>query len=175
MKALIQSFKMVAVDQTSDDRRSIQLGPYISELLTSLGPELKRGGATATVQSGLDIEIDSYPGAVSQVITNLVMTSLTHAFPDRRDGVITIRGDVSEDSVRVTYADDGVGLSEEVALRVFDPFFTTKRGSGGSGLGMHIVYNLVTSRLGGEIAYERPADGVGAQFALTLPLQAPDA
>ncbi|MEM6490901.1 MAG: HAMP domain-containing sensor histidine kinase [Pseudomonadota bacterium] len=173
---LIQSFKMVAVDQTSDARRSIRLADYLDELLTSLGPEMKRAAVKASVDPALDVEIDSFPGAISQVMTNLVMNSLIHAFPGRDDGRITIGGGpLGGDAVEIFYADDGVGLSDAAARHVFDPFFTTKRGSGGSGLGMNIVYNVVTSRLGGQIAFDPPPDGVGARFRLTLPRHAPRA
>jgi len=173
--SLIQSFKKVAVDQTSGERRRFNLGGYLEEVALSLGPELRRCNASVAVDPKLNEEIDSYPGALSQVVTNLVMNSLIHGFAGRDAGAITMtRCDAEDEMIAIIYADDGVGLSAEAAQRIFDPFFTTARGLGGSGLGMHIVYNLVTGRLGGEISVIEDAEGPGARFRLSLPLTAPD-
>lgn len=171
--ALIQSFKKVAVDQTSGERRRFGLGDYLGEILLSLGPELHRSGVEAAIDPALAVEIDSYPGAFAQVITNLVMNSLTHGYGEGRGGRIRMTAcDAGEGRIGLIYTDDGKGLTPEVARKIFEPFFTTRRGEGGSGLGMHIVYNLVSSRLGGEIAVA-PADGPGARFRLTIPQTAP--
>lgn len=171
---LIESFKKVAVDQTSDERRRFALGPYLRDVIRSLGPELRRRQVSAFVDAALDFEIESYPGALSQVVTNLTMNALVHAFPDQREGEIRIDGARDGDAVTLRYADNGVGMEEAVRSRVFDPFFTTRRGSGGSGLGMSVVYNLVVSRLGGEIDVQsRP--GEGSVIRLRLPANVPEA
>ncbi|MCF8482051.1 MAG: ammonium transporter [Rhodospirillum sp.] len=171
---LIQSFKQVAVDQSSDNRRTFNLRGYLSEVLPSLGPALRKTRHSLDLFCPDDIKMDSYPGALSQVVTNLVMNALTHAFPDDRKGSITLT--VTPDSpgwVRLTFADDGVGIPRNNLKRIFDPFFTTKRGSGGSGLGLNIVYNIVNQTLGGRVLASS-TEGEGATFTLTLPEVAPE-
>lgn len=170
---LIQSFKKVAVDQTSDERRLFPLGSYLREIMMSLGPELRRRRIAAHVEATLDIEIDSYPGALFQVISNMAMNAFNHAFANGDPGVIAIGGGLDGDHVTILFADDGAGMTEDVARRVFDPFFTTQRGAGGSGLGMHIAHNLVVQRLGGEISLET-APGAGASYCLRVPISAPE-
>lgn len=167
---LVQSFKLVAVDQSSDERRVFLLRAYIEELLRSLHPTYKaRAGLTIALDCPEEIEIDGYPGALSQILTNLVMNALVHALEPDRPGRITIAArPLDGDRVELSVADDGCGIPPEVAPKVFDPFFTTRRGSGGSGLGLHIVYNLVTGRLHGSIAVESRL-GAGARFTLRFP------
>ncbi len=168
---LIRSFKQVAVDQSSDERRRFPLKAYLDEILRSLAPKLNRTGHEVTVDCPDGVEVDTYPGAVAQVLTNLITNSLMHAFPGGRRGHITVS--VSEDAgqLLLRYADNGVGIPPEHLPRIYDPFFTTRRGSGGSGLGMHIVYNLVTQRLGGTISATSTV-GQGATFEVRFPAQA---
>ena len=117
--------------------------------------------------------MDSYPGPYGQVLTNLVLNSLAHAFPDRRAGNMYLAAKrVGRDQVEIHFADDGTGMTEEVKRRAFEPFFTTRRGHGGTGLGLHIVYNLVTRRLGGRLRLES-APGRGTSIWIRLPLHAP--
>ncbi len=169
---LVKSFKQVAVDQSSEARRRFALAEYLDEILLSLRPELKRTKHRIEMDVPRDLELESYPGALTQVIVNLVMNSLVHAFPDIEEGTMTIRAHRAGDTIAMSYADNGVGLSEDVRQRIFDPFFTTRRGSGGSGLGMHIVYNLVTTVMGGRIqAHGSP--GKGIEVLLWLPVMAP--
>ncbi|MCW2247325.1 PAS domain S-box-containing protein [Azospirillum fermentarium] len=166
---LIQSFKMVAIDQSSEERRRFPLKSYIEEALRSLGPGLRTAACRVTVDCGEDLEIDGYPGAVSQILTNLVMNALLHAFDAGPGGsiAITVRCPTGG-RVVLTFADDGRGIPADVLPKIFDPFFTTRRGSGGSGLGLHIVYNLVTATLRGTIqAHSEP--GKGTRFTLTFP------
>lgn len=165
---LIHSFKQVAVDQSSSERRNFMLHGYIDEILLSLRPKLRRTQLTITVNCDKYLEIDSYPGALSQIITNLVVNSLVHAFDENDKGSICI--DVREDSGTVTldYSDDGKGMPPEILKKVFEPFFTTKRGLGGSGLGMHIVYNLVTQQLKGTIAIDSQL-GEGTRVTIRFP------
>ena len=167
---LVQSFKLVAVDQSSDERRAFLLRDYIDELLRSLHPTYKtRTALTIDIDCPADLELDGYPGALSQILTNLVMNALVHALDPEQPGRITIAARVMDgDMVELSIGDDGAGIAPEVLPKVFDPFFTTRRGSGGSGLGLHIVYNLVTGRLHGTIGVEsRP--GEGTRFTLRFP------
>ncbi len=167
---LVQSFKLVAVDQSSDERRSFFLKEYIEELLRSLHPTYKtRAGLTIVLDCPADIELDGYPGALSQVLTNLIMNALTHAFAPEQPGLITITALLLDhETVELSVVDDGNGIPSGVLPKIFDPFFTTRRGSGGSGLGLHIVYNLVTSRLHGSIAVSSIPDK-GTSFTLRFP------
>ncbi|MBK1837087.1 PAS domain S-box protein [Azospirillum sp. YIM B02556] len=167
---LVQSFKLVAVDQSSDERRAFLLRDYIDELLRSLHPTYKaRTALTVAVDCPADLELDGYPGALSQILTNLIMNALVHALDPEQTGRISIAACRKDgDMVELSVGDDGNGIAPEVLPKIFDPFFTTRRGSGGSGLGLHIVYNLVTGRLHGTIGVEsRP--GRGARFTLRFP------
>ncbi len=133
---LVQSFKQVAVDQSSGDRRLFDLGGYIDEILFSLRPRLKRTRLTVTVDCAEDLTMDSFPGALSQVLTNLVINAIVHAYGDSGSGTIRITAQAeSGERVRIDFMDDGAGIAPEHLSKVFDPFFTTKRGQGGSGWG----------------------------------------
>lgn len=170
---LIRSFKQVAVDQTSDARRVYGLADYLEEVLASLRPRLKRARVAVTVDCPEALTIDGRPGPLAQIVTNLVMNSLTHAFEPDRPGHITISGAaVDGERVRLVYADDGKGIPEEVRPLVFDPFFTTNREGGGSGLGLAIVDTLVRETLGGTIAIDAPPGG-GTAFVLEFPNATP--
>jgi signal transduction histidine kinase len=169
--ALIQSFKQVAVDQTSGERRSFELGSYVREVVHSLTPRLKQTPHQIHIDCPTDIVITSYPGALAQVITNLIVNSLLHAFPDDRAGHMNIVIRMGDDGVLgFNYCDDGIGIPADHQARVFDPFFTTRRGEGGSGLGLHIVYNIVTQTLMGTITLA--ADTRGTRFEIMFPVQA---
>jgi signal transduction histidine kinase len=142
---LIQGFKQVAVDQTSQKRRSFNLGKTIRETLLSLKPQLRHSTHEIVVEGGDDIEVDSYPGSISQVLTNLVLNALNHAYDDgRENGRIVISARKNGAEVELSVADDGRGIPEADMKHIFEPFFSTRQGQGGSGLGLHIVYNLVT-------------------------------
>jgi len=170
---LIQSFKQVAVDQSTDIRRRFNLSAYIAEVLLSLRPRLKQTHHTVIVECASDLEIDSYPGALSQVLTNFVMNSLLHGFAEGQVGTITIAvGLPAENTVTIRYSDTGRGIPEKNKARIFEPFFTTKRGAGGTGLGLHIVFNIVAQSLGGTIEVSG-AEGEGATFIVTIPCTAP--
>ncbi len=175
---LIQSFKRVAVDQTSQERRRFDLHSYLEEIITSLGPRLRKSPHKVTIACPDGIAMDGYPGALSQVITNLVMNALTHAFPDGREGrmALTVK-ELPEGELDIRFCDDGVGIAPDNLPKVFEPFFTTKRGTGGSGLGLHIVFNLVTQSLGGRISVESPVPDSptngGTAFTLRIPTTAP--
>jgi len=171
---LIGNFKEVAVDQTSMRRRRFDLRQAIDEVLSALQPKLKYTGHHLEVNVPAGIVLESYPGPIEQIITNLVANSLLHGLEGIAAGTIRIGAEaVADGQVTLSYADNGVGISAADAKRVFDPFFTTKMGSGGSGLGLYIVYNLTTAVLGGNIKLSS-APGHGVRFDLLLPLVAPD-
>src|SRR5476649_1213851 len=133
--ALVRSFKQVAVDQSSDDIRSFDLRKYLDEVLLSLQPKLKGKPIKIEIDCPPDITLDSFPGAVSQIVTNMVVNSLVHGYGEGQGGTIKIVGQLDGGQVRFDYSDDGVGMDGDTLKQLFDPFFTTKRGSGGSGLG----------------------------------------
>ncbi|PWC48676.1 PAS domain-containing sensor histidine kinase [Azospirillum sp. TSA6c] len=185
--SLVQSFKQVAVDQSSGDRRVFELGGYIQELLFSLRPRLKRTNLRVAVECDDELTMDSFPGALGQVLTNLVINAVVHAYGDGDRGGdrggdrlverpagtirITAQADGAE-RVRIDFIDDGAGIAPEHLSKVFDPFFTTKRGQGGSGLGLHIVFNTVTGPLGGSVSVQS-WPGQGTRFTIQLPREAP--
>jgi PAS domain S-box-containing protein len=148
---LIQSFKRVAVDQSSERPRRIDVGSYIDELLLSLKPKFKRTPHEVRVNCPENLCIDTVPGALSQILTNLLMNSLTHAFKDGRSGVMEINVLKADDGIVLQFRDNGCGIPAENLGKIFDPFFTTCRAQGGSGLGLHIVFSLVHQVLGGRI------------------------
>lgn len=170
---LIQSFKQVAVDQTSEEWREFDLGAYIRELLRSLGPSLKESTHPTVVDCPEGLQLASYPGALAQILTNLLINSMTHAYEPGSTGELRIAVTESEPGViHLVYSDDGKGIPEEDLGKIFDPFFTTRRGSGGSGLGLNLVYNLATQTLGGSIAVESRV-GEGVQFTIDFPKELP--
>lgn len=170
---LISSFKQVAVDQASAQRRRFDLRLVVEEVVATLSPMVKKTPFKLELNLADKIEMDSYPGSIGQVITNLVTNSMTHAFEGRGQGTMHLRTwRRSPRQAGIEFIDDGVGIPESDLKRVFDPFFTTKLGRGGSGLGLHIVYNLVTHVLGGRVGVtSRP--GEGTRFEFILPMKAP--
>lgn len=170
---LVTSFKQVAVDRTSAHRRNFDLAEMLRETRVTMSPLFKNTPYTIDIDVDCDIEMDSYPGPLGQIITNLLNNALIHAFDGRDSGAISIRGSMhDQDSTELIVCDNGVGISEENKRRIFDPFFTTKLGEGGNGLGMHIVHNLVEGVLGGSIRVES-TEGVGTIFFMVIPLVAP--
>lgn len=166
---LVKSFKQVAVDQGSEAPREIELAEYLDEILTSLRPTLKRTGHKIEVVCPQGLSFVTQPGALYQVVVNLVMNSVIHAFEEGKAGEIRIEATRREDAVVLSYADNGRGMDEDARRRIFEPFFTTRRGQGGSGLGMHIVFNLVTQVLRGSIEFDS-APGQGVYFSIRIPL-----
>lgn len=170
---LILSFKQVAVDQSSNHRRNFDLSTTLNEILATLEPMYSRTAHRLHIDFASDISMESYPGALAQILTNSVNNSLTHAFEQMEHGNMYLKTRLfGQHQVEIIFSDDGSGISPEHLARVFDPFFTTKLGKGGSGLGMHIVYNLVTDVLGGKIELESEP-GKGTTISLLLPLIAP--
>ncbi|WP_305041302.1 sensor histidine kinase [Geoalkalibacter sp.] len=166
---LIKSFKQVAVDQSCQEKRTFRIRECIEDVLLSLKPKFRQGAHQVEVICPEDLEINQYPGVMTQIFTNLVMNSLTHGFAQRDQGRIRFDVQTTDSLLRIRYEDDGVGMSAETLQRIFEPFFTTRRGQGGSGLGMHITYNLVSQTLGGTIACDS-SPGQGAVFTLCVPL-----
>lgn len=167
---LIHSFKQVAVDQSSQGIRSFQIKMYMEEILMSLHAQLRRTSFEVLFNCPEEFLVNSNPGALSQIITNLVMNSLTHGFEGMDEGSITIDVRKSDDQALIIYGDTGRGIPENNLRKIFEPFFTTKRGEGGSGLGMNIVYNLVTQSLGGHINCTSE-EGKGTWFEIEFPLK----
>ena len=164
---LIQSFKQVAVDQSSESKRVFNLAAYLEEVLLQLSPRLKSAQHKIQVLGDHHLTLNSYPGAFSQIVTNMIMNSLLHAYELDEQGQITVTFRQIEKHLIFEYADDGKGIPPENISKIFEPFFTTKRGQGGSGLGLHIVYNLVTQKLNGTIHCES-YPGMGTKFVIKL-------
>jgi len=169
---LIQSFKQVAVDRSHAERRQFDLRHSTEQILTSLRPGLKKSHIELVTEIPEGIVMDSYPGHYGQVLTNLFLNAVKHGFDGVPEGTIHIEARQIGSQVEINFYDDGKGMTEEVQRRAFDPFFTTRRSEGGTGLGLHIVYNLVTRRLGGRIMVSS-APWRGTTFRITLPLSAP--
>ncbi len=167
---LITSFKQVAIDQTSVRRRRFDLRDTVLEVLSTLQHVVKPFEVVVDIAPG--IVLDSYPGPLQQVLTNLVNNSATHGFEGRSEGRIEFHAELELGFVRLRYEDNGRGMTTAVARRAFEPFFTTRLGQGGSGLGLYLVYNLVTAVLGGTIALHGSLGGVS--FEIALPTVAPE-
>ena len=165
---LISSFKQVAVDQSSESRRQFNLKEYIDEILLSLRPRYKKTEHTIDVVCESDIELNSFPGAFSQIFNNLIMNSLIHGFQKIEKGAITVNISRQGKDILFVYRDNGRGMSAEEKEKVFDPFYTTMRGKGGTGLGMSIVFNLMTQTLKGHIECES-SPGKGVVFTMRFP------
>ncbi|MDH5179178.1 MAG: ATP-binding protein [Gammaproteobacteria bacterium] len=166
---LIRSFKKVAVDQTSNDLRLFNLKQYLDEIVYSLRPRLRKSGHTVSIECSREINIYNKPGALAQVLTNLIMNSLDHGFEERDCGEVRlVVKQKGGDRIQLDYSDNGTGISRENIDRIFEPFFTTKRGKGGSGLGMYIVYNIVTQTMGGTIECSS-IEGEGTLFRIIIP------
>ena len=165
---LIRSFKQVAVDQSNEERRLFGVKEYINNVLLSLRPKLKKTKHRVSVECNADIKINSYPGAFSQILTNLVMNSLLHGFSGIEQGEIRIKFVQNGAEYILEFQDNGVGMDENTRQDIFEPFFTTKRTSGGTGLGMYIVFNIVTQTLNGKIVCESEL-GEGTFFTIKIP------
>ncbi|VEL95729.1 signal transduction histidine kinase [Alteromonas sp. 76-1] len=167
---LIASFKQVAVDQTSETEREINLNDYIRDIIKSLKPSFKHSNHEIVVNCPEDLYIRCAPGAIAQIVTNMIVNSLVHGFEDTNDGKITLDVSADNNTIEMRYRDNGKGLSNDDLDKLFDAFFTTKRGEGGSGLGTHIMYNLVTQSLSGHIeAQSKPGDGL--QYTIRFPMK----
>jgi|APCry1669193181_1035450.scaffolds.fasta_scaffold32552_2 PAS domain S-box-containing protein len=170
---LIQSFKQVAADRSYSDQRSFDIADLTDQVVMSLRPGVRKKNLTLTVDCKPNLIMDSYPGPYGQVLTNLFLNSVAHAFPAGEGGEVQIKvKEAGEDHVEVLFSDNGCGMSADIRRRAFDPFFTTRRNEGGTGLGLHIVYSIVTSRLGGRI-HLHSAPNEGTRVQMILPRVAP--
>jgi len=169
---LIRSFKQVAVDQTSDECRNVDLNEYTHEILRSLSPVLRPQRIAMYVDLPKGLRADLHTGHFAQIVTNLVNNAVTHAFVEGRDGQneLSILGSFESGYLELKVIDNGVGMAQEVKEHIFEPFFTTRRSSGGTGLGLHIVYNLVTQGMGGSIRCDSAQEG-GTEFVIRIPLR----
>jgi len=168
---LISSFKQVAVDQTSEVSREVNMKQLLNEILLSLRPRLKKTPHEVIINCPDDLVVETKAGPINQILINLIVNSLIHAFDEMEKGTITITIDMlSEDQLRLIYTDTGSGIPNSIRKRIFDPFVTTKRGQGGSGLGMHLVYNLVTQGLNGSISLNSE-EGHGVEFVIVFPVK----
>lgn len=165
---LVKSFKQVAVDQSADQVREFFLKNYLEEISTSVEPKLKHNRHSLHIDCPKDIKVRCNPGALAQIITNLVINSIIHGFEKTTGGNITLAVTLRDTDLLVTYADNGCGISPENMQYLFKPFFTTKRTEGGSGLGLHVIYNLVTQIFGGKIDFTS-TPGNGVQVSIILP------
>lgn len=166
---LIADFKQVSVDQTSDQRRLFDLAEVSAEVLNMLQPTLRKTACLVERDLPEGLMCDSFPGGYGQVLTNLVLNAMNHAFEPGAMGHIRVRiGPVGEDQVEMLVSDDGVGMDENVRGRIFDPFFTTKMGRGGTGLGMNIVHGIVTRVLKGQVTVTS-TPGQGTQIRVVIP------
>jgi signal transduction histidine kinase len=169
---LISSFKRVAVDQTSEQRRPFDVRALIEDNVNTLMPSFKTSNVLLEVDVPPHIECDSYPGPLGQVISNLLQNALMHAFGEREECEVRISASKEFDRVRIVVADNGVGMDAQTLPRIFDPFFTTRLGQGGSGLGLAVSQNIMVAVLGGTITVSSQP-GSGSRFTLTFPLHAP--
>jgi len=170
---LIQSFKQVAADRNYSDQRTFDLGDLTEQVVMSLRPGLRKHNLTLTVDCQPNLTMNSYPGPYGQVLTNLFLNSVAHAFPDGKRGAVDIQvRESGKDNVEIIFSDNGCGMSLDVRRRAFDPFFTTRRDQGGTGLGLHIVYSIVTNRLGGRLDLDSEPGG-GTRIQIILPRVAP--
>nr|WP_255636280.1 PAS-domain containing protein [Azospirillum sp. 412522] len=168
---LIQSFKQVASDQASGERRPFDLAAYVDEVLLSLRPRLRRTHVTVDLDIPTGLIVDGYPGAFAQVLSNLIINALVHAYDEGGTGRILLSArEQPAGWIEMRYADDGKGIPADIRSRIFDPFFTTKRGMGASGLGLSICANIMTGTMRGSIALE-DGEGTGARFLLRFPVE----
>ena len=172
---LVASFKQLAVDRTSSQRRVFSLHELLEELALPLRISIRHRPVKVELAMEAGLSMDSYPGPLSQVLSNLFENSLVHGIAEETPGTVTISAwRAGNDAVGISVADNGVGMAPELAAKVYDPFFTTRLGSGGSGLGLHVAHNIVTGVLGGRIELHSEP-GLGATFTLLLPRVAPGA
>ena len=166
---LITSFKKVAVDQSSSEERRFNFKGLLREVVLTLAPQLKNTHYKIELECPEDLIVTSKPGPLNQVLVNLIINSIIHGFEGKEYGTIKIIVIRMKNQINLLYQDDGVGIHQSIKTKIFDPFITTKRGSGGSGLGMHLVYNLITQALNGTISFESEQDK-GVTFDINFPI-----
>jgi len=167
---LVKSFKQISVDQTNEQKRQFNLKRYIEDTLLSLHNRIKHTKIQVELKCDENIHIYSYAGAFSQIVTNLIINSLIHGYDDNESGTINLNFRVKNSILYFRYMDDGKGISEKYLKKIFDPFFTTNRKHGGSGLGLNIIYNIITQQLDGTIECNSE-ETKGVEFIIVIPIQ----
>jgi len=171
----IQSFKQVATDRNYANQRTFDLGDLTEQVIKSLRPGLGKQNVIVRVDCQPGLTMNSYPGPYGQALTNLFLNAVTHAFAEGKEGSIGIEVRASgRENVEILFSDDGCGMSLDVRRKAFDPFFTTRRDQGCTGLGLHIVYTIVTNCLGGRVNLDSEPDE-GTIIRIILPRVAPEA
>jgi len=165
---LLDDFKQTAMDQATSQPRLIELGPWLEQLAHSLSPQFAASRIHLQLQAEPGLWLETLPGPLGQVISNLVSNARVHAFDENREGLIRVEAAASGEGLRLSVSDDGKGMSEAVQARIFEPFFTTRAGNGGTGLGLHIVQSLVEQTLGGQLSVDSQP-GAGSRFIVNLP------
>ena len=163
---LVKNFKQIAVDQTNEEQRNFNLCEYLDTILSSINNIIKKSKLTVNTHCDRDLNIKSFPGIYSQIITNLIINSINHGYEQDQEGVINIKVEKFDDHLKIIYKDDGKGIPEENLTKIFKYFFTTNREHGGTGLGLNILYNLVTNNLNGKITCES-IENKGVTFIFT--------
>lgn len=166
---MIRSFKQISVDQTSEEKREFKVKEYIGDIVRNLQPKLKQTNHSIEIECDEELKIKSYPGYYSQILTNFIMNSMNHGFEGIENGHMYISVVSTNEGIKLVYRDNGKGIPREIINRIYEPFFTTKPNKGGTGLGMHIVYNIVTQKLLGKISCDS-SPGNGVEFVITSPL-----
>jgi len=166
---LISSFKKVAVDQSNEEDRTFIVDNLIDEVLLTLAPQLKNKAINIDIECPSALKVISKPGPINQILINLIVNSIIHGFEQSNEGNISIDVMLLSGQLHLNYKDNGKGVEESLRSKIFDPFITTKRGEGGSGLGLHLVYNLVTQALGGNIHFTSEV-GKGVNFEIIFPV-----
>lgn len=170
---LVDGFKKIAVDQTTEKRRVFNVRDYTRDVIFSLQSRIRDEGVAVDLTCPDDLELDSYPGAYSQVISNIVLNAIEHAFQDGQEKHVTVDARADAEMLTVDICDNGCGIPETDLPKIFDPFFTTGRGRGRSGLGLNRVYNIIQAQLHGDIACSS-APSEGTRFSVTIPITAPE-
>ncbi|MBY0432397.1 MAG: HAMP domain-containing histidine kinase, partial [Rhodospirillales bacterium] len=166
---LVQGFKKIAVDEASDERRAFRLHARLEDVVASQAAIWQPAGHRFMLDCPPDLEMEGYPGVLSQILSDLVGNAVVHAYAPGQSGTLSLTArPLDGGMVELVFADDGRGIPAEHRGKVFDPFFTTRRGAGSTGLGLHIVYNLVTGKLGGRIDLDSE-EGRGTRLSLRLP------
>ena len=166
---LIESFKQIAVDQSSEEKRNIKIEQHLDDILLSFMAKLNQSDHSVIINCKSELHIECYAGAFTQIFTHLILNSLMHGFENRQQGEIIIDIDESDThQISIVYQDNGSGIPAEDQKKIFDPFFTTKRGQGGTGLGLHIVHNIVCQKMKGDIQVMSEPNQ-GARFTILLP------
>ena len=165
---LINSFKEMSVDQSTEEIRQFNIHQYSEDILLSVKPKFKNTAHQIILHCPKDIVINNVPGVYSQILTNLLMNSLIHGFEAVTTGEIIIKISSCNGSIRLEYSDNGGGMDAEQLKKIYEPFYTSKRSQGSTGLGMNIVYNLVSQTLGGSIQCQSKK-GEGVIFSIQFP------